>query len=176
MALDSLPVAAERPAAGFAATLLPLASLVVAALLSLMPLDLPGGLALGPGLLLIVTYRWALYGPDLLPPVTVFAVAVFYDLLAGGLPGVTALLLLLCRGLAMPQRQHVVERSFLFVWAAFAATVALTFAFGWALTVLVAVRFIEIRDTIIGALLTIALFPAASLLLGRAQRALLGRL
>lgn len=165
---------ARQPADSLAARLLPIASLLLASLLSLLPLPLPGGLALSPALALMVAYHWTLYRPELLPAPALFAVGMVEDLLSGGLPGVTALTLVLCREVVRCQRRRFVDRSFGFLWGGFAIVAGMAMAFAWGVNALCDLTLFDPRDTLFRAVLTVALFPAASFVLGRAQRVLMG--
>lgn len=165
---------ARPPADRFPARLLPLVSLIVAGLLPLLPLPVPGALALSPAVSLMVVYHWTIYRPELLPAPALFALGMIADLLSGALPGVTALVLLLCREAVLRHRRHFAGRSFLFVWSGFGVTAGAALAFAWGVNALFDLALIEVRDTLFRAVLTVALFPAASFALGRAQRALMG--
>lgn len=174
MAFGTLSPTARQPADNLPARLLPIASLLAASLLSPLPLPLPGDLALNPALPLMVAYHWTIYRPELLPAPALFGVGMMADLLAGGLPGVTALALLLCREAVLRHRRHFIDRPFLFVWGGFAAAAGAALAFAWGLTSLLALAPLDVRGTLGRVVLTVALFPAVSFLLGRAQRALMG--
>jgi rod shape-determining protein MreD len=174
MALGTLSTAARQPADSLPARILPTASLLVASLLPLLPAHIPGGLALSPALPLMVTYHWTIYCPELLPAPALFAVGMMEDLLAGGPPGVTALLLLLCREAVLRHRRHFIDRPFVFVWGGFAVTAGAAMALAWGINALLDFSLLDIRGTLFRAVLTVTLFPCMSFLLGRTQRALMG--
>jgi rod shape-determining protein MreD len=88
--------------------------------------------------------------------------------------GPTALLLLLVRAAVLTHRQHFVNRPFAFVWAGFTAITGGAMLFLWTLHSLLASELLDLRGTVFRAVLTISVFPVASFLLGRAQRALMG--
>ena len=67
---------------------LPIATTILAALLSIEPLHLEGYAALTPAFTLIATYHWTIYRPNLLPAPWLFLIGMIQDLLSGGLPGV----------------------------------------------------------------------------------------
>src|SRR5260221_3993390 len=80
-----------------AARLVPVVTLVVAAIATILPVRVPGYAALTPAFTLMAVYHWTIYRPDLLPPLALVAVRLAEDLLTGA-PGCTrALLLLLAR-------------------------------------------------------------------------------
>ncbi|TMJ58928.1 MAG: hypothetical protein E6G81_10115 [Alphaproteobacteria bacterium] len=64
-------------------------------------------------------------------------------------------------------------RSFPFVWAGFTLVAGGAMIGLWALHCLLELSFINPRNTVFRMVLTIAVFPAASFLLGRIQRALI---
>ena len=153
---------------------LPIATTVLAALLSVEPLHLVGYAALTPAFTLMVTYHWTIYRPDLLPVLALFLIGTIQDLLSGGLPGVTAVTLLLARAIVLPHRHYFVDRRFPFIWAGFTLLTGGAMLFLWALHSLLAAQLLDLRGPVLRAVLTISAFPIASFLLGRSQRALIG--
>jgi rod shape-determining protein MreD len=159
---------------GGLARLLPIATTVLAALIAIMPLRIPGYAALTPAFALMAVYHWAIYRPDLLPPAGLFVIGLAEDLLTGGPVGVNALLLLLARAAVVRQRRHFVNRNFAFVWSGFTLLTMAAMLGLWALNCLLLLSLSGVRATVFRAVLTIAIFPAASFALGRTQRALMG--
>lgn len=153
---------------------LPIATTVMAALLSIEPLRIDGYATLTPALTLMATYHWTIYRPDLLPALALFTIGLIQDLLSGGLPGETAIMLLLARAILLNHRQYFVDRHFPFIWAGFALLTGGTMLFLWALHSLLAGAVLELRGPVFRAVLTISTFPIASFLLGRSQRAMIG--
>jgi rod shape-determining protein MreD len=155
------------------ASLIPIATTVLAMLLSIQPLGIPGYPAVTPAFTLMAAYHWTIYRPDLLPALALFTIGILQDLLSGGLPGVTALLLLLSYAVVIRQRQHFVNRPFPFVWAGFTVLTCGAMFVLWALQSLLATELLDLRSTVFRTVLTISVFPIASYLLGRTQRALM---
>jgi rod shape-determining protein MreD len=158
------------------ARLLPVATTILAAMVTVLPLRIPGDATLAPAFTLMAAYHWTIYRPDLLPPLALFAVGLTEDLLAGGPVGVGALLLLLARAAVLGHRRYFVDRSFPFVWAGFTILAGAAMLGLWALHCALDLRLFGLRNTIFRLVLTVAVFPIASVLLGRAQRALIGPL
>jgi rod shape-determining protein MreD len=156
------------------ASLLPVATTVLAMLLSIQAIPIPGYAPVTPAFTLMTAYHWTIYRPDLLPALALFIVGTIQDLLSGGLPGVTALLLLLARAIVAGNRRHFVNRPFPFVWAGFTLLTGGAMLFLWTLHSLLAAELLDFRGTVFRAVLTISVFPVASFLLGRTQRALMG--
>jgi len=155
------------------AILLPVATTVLAMLLSIQAIPIPGYAPVTPAFTLMAAYHWTIYRPDLLPALALFIIGTVQDLLSGGLTGVTALLLLLARAIVSGNRQHFVNRPFPFVWAGFTLLTGGAMLFLWTLHSLLAAELLDFRGTVFRAVLTISVFPVASFLLGRTQRALM---
>ncbi len=153
---------------------LPIATTILAALLSIEPLHLDGYAALTPGFTLMATYHWTIYRPDLLPAPLLFLIGTMQDLLSGGLPGETAVTLLLARAIVRHHRRYFVDRPFPIIWAGFTLLTGGAVLFSWALHSLLDGELLDLRGPVLRAVLTISVFPIASFLLGCSQRALIG--
>jgi rod shape-determining protein MreD len=153
---------------------LPIATTMLAALLSIEPFHLDGYAALTPAFTLMATYHWTIYRPNLLPAPWLFLIGIIQDLLSGGLPGETAVTLLLVRAIILPQRHYFVDRPIPFIWAGFTLLTGGAVLLSWALHSLLAAELLDLRGPVLRAVLTISAFPIASFLLGRSQRALIG--
>ena len=156
------------------ARMLPIATTVLAAVLAILPVRVPGYAALTPAFTLMAVYHWTIYRPDLLPPVGLFAVGLAQDLLMGAPIGVWTLVLLLARVAVLRYRRYFINRTFPFVWTGFTLLAAAAMLIEWALDCLVQLTFFDLRATVFRTVLTIAIFPVASFALGRTQRALMG--
>ena len=167
----SLP-ALPRASSG-AGRLLPVATMIVAALITIIPVRIPGYAALTPAFTLMVAYHWTIYRPDLLPAYALFAIGIGEDLLTGSLVGVGALTLLVIRAVVLQFRRHFIGRSFPFVWAGFTLVGGGAMLALWALHCLLQFSLLNPRNAIFRMVLTIAVFPVASFLLGSTQRALI---
>src|SRR5271156_686555 len=119
MALKVFSIPALPRVNNGAARMLPVATTLFAALISGLPVHIPGYAALTPVFTLMAAYHWTIYRPDLLPPLALFTIGLTADLLAGSPVGVNALLLLLTRGAVLGQRRYFVNRTFPFVWTGF---------------------------------------------------------
>jgi rod shape-determining protein MreD len=174
MALKVFSIPALPRVNNGAARMLPVATTLLAALISVLPVQIPGYAALTPVFTLMAAYHWTIYRPDLLPPLALFAIGLTEDLLAGSPIGINALLLLLTRSAVLGYRRYFINRTFPFVWTGFTLLTVVAMFGLWALHCLLDLSLLDFRNTVIRAALTIALFPLASFLLGRAQRAVMG--
>jgi rod shape-determining protein MreD len=153
---------------------LPIATTVLAAVLSILPVRAPGYAALAPAFTLMAVYHWTIYRPDLLPPVGLFAIGLAQDLLAGAPVGAGALVLLVARAVVLRYRRYFINRTFPFVWCGFTVLGAAAMLGLWALHCLMQLSFFDLRTTVFRTVVTTAIFPVASFALGRTQRALIG--
>jgi rod shape-determining protein MreD len=174
MALKVFSIPALPRVNNGAARMLPVATTLLAAVISVLPLQIPGYAALTPVFTLMAAYHWTIYRPDLLPPVALFAIGLTEDLLAGSPIGLNALMLLLTRVAVLGHRRYFVNRMFPFVWSGFTLLAAVAMLGMWAANSLLDLSLLDFRIAVIRAALTIAMFPLASFLLGRAQRAVMG--
>ena len=159
---------------GGVARALPIATPILAALLTILPLHAPGYAVLTPAFVLMAVYHWTIYRPDLLAPVGVFAVGLAQDLLAGTMIGAGALVLLLARAAVLRFRRYFINRTFPVVWGGFALLAGAAMFGLWALHCLLQLTFFDLRGTVFRTVLSVAIFPVASFALGRTQRALMG--
>ena len=174
MALKVFTIPALPRVNNGAARLLPAVTTLLAAVISVLPLQIPGYAALTPVFTLMAAYHWTIYRPDLLPPVALFGIGLTEDLLAGSPIGVNALLLLLTRVAVLSYRRYFVNRNFPFVWTGFTLLTAAAMFGLWVLHCIFDLTLLDFRNAVIRAALTMAMFPLASFVLGRAQRALMG--
>jgi rod shape-determining protein MreD len=156
------------------ARMVPIATTLLAALIAILPVPVPGYAALTPAFTLMAVYHWTIYRPDLLPPIGVFGVGLAQDLIGGTPVGAGALVLMLSRAAVLRARRYFINRTFPFVWTGFTLLGAAAMLTLWALNCLIQLTFFDLRSTMFRTVLTIAIFPVASLALGRTQRALIG--
>ena len=172
MALKSAGTPAPQRVDNTVARLLPVATTVLATIISIQPAHIPAAAA--PAFVLMAVYHWTIYRPDLLPPFGLFLVGITQDLLTGVPPGVTALALLLARAVVLRHRRHFVNRLFPFVWAGFTMVTGGAMLFLWTLHCFLDGVLVDLRGTVFRAVLTVSMFPIASFLLGRTQRTFMG--
>lgn len=161
---------------GLPARLVPGLTTFLFALVSVVPLHVPGLAVVTPAFMLMAVYHWTIYRPDLLPLGAIFVIGVLLDLLSGTpYVGISALTLLLARTVLLANRRHFVNRTFPVLWGGFLALAAGTFTFQWAIVSLLHKAVLGVRPAIFQAVLTVACFPVGSYLLVRAHRAFLMR-
>ena len=161
---------------GYVTRIVPFVMTLIFALVSVVPLNLPGFSVVSPAFAMMAVFHWTVYRPDLLPPSAVFASGLFLDLL-NGTPyvGLSALIFLLARTAVMGQRQFFVNRTFPVLWLGFLAFAAGSFALLWILVCLLHGGLVGLRPFVFQAVLTVACYPVGSYILALALRAVLAR-
>ena len=150
--------------------LVPAATLVVAVVLAVLPLGIPGLRIVTPFLALAAVYFWSIYRPELVPVWAAFLAGLLQDLLIGSPIGLTALVLVLVRALAASQRRTVLGQSFGVEWAGFLLVAAGAGAAGWLLACVYDGALLPAVPFAVQWLLTSALYPVGSWLLGQTAR------
>ena len=152
--------------------LLPLASALLAVLADVVPLVHVGPASVTPLATLCVVFFWSLYRPDLFGAGAAFATGLAYDALAGLPLGLSSLVLLLVRHVVVLQQRFFVARSFPVIWSCFVLLALAALALRWALACLWWGRLFAAQPMVFELLLTLALYPVATLLLARAHNAI----
>ncbi len=112
-----------------------------------------------PLLLIIVVFALTLQRKRQLPGVSVFAAGVLMDILTAGPLGYWAALFLLTYTIAVQYRLRAARWNFSTLWLVFSVTAIVAAAAGWVLASVYFVQIIDWRPMMIGALVTIAIFP-----------------
>lgn len=148
-------------------SLLPLLTGIVAVMLDAQPLPVTGFESVASFSTLCVVYFWSLYRPDLFTIPVTFATGMIYDALTGLPLGVTPIMLLLVRNLLVTQQRFFLARSFPVIWACFLLLAPVALMFRWLLVSLWWGTLFPVPPVMVELLLTLALYPLASWLLGR---------
>ncbi len=84
-----------------------------------MPIRLFEGFAPTPIFPLVIVFFWSVYGPDYLPPLSVFAIGLLEDLLTGRPLGLSPAVYLITQFIVMSQRAYFLGREQKVVWIGF---------------------------------------------------------
>ncbi len=159
-----------RPARDLTARLAPVATTIACALVSVVPLEIPGYAMIAPQFMLIAVYHWTFYRPDDLPYLAVFLIGLGFDLLTAGPLGLSPLLLLGIRWAVFTGRRYFLGRGFAFVWAGFALAAAAVGGLSWAVGSLYDRALLDPTGYLFEAVLSVAFFPIMTSLFARLQR------
>jgi len=112
-----------------------------------------------PVLPLVVVFFWSIYGPNYLPPVSVFFIGLLQDFLSGGPLGLWAGVYLLTQFIMMSQRPYFVGREQRVVWLGFALAATGAGVIIWLVMSLMSGVLLPIRGLIFQMIATIAIYP-----------------
>lgn len=150
----------------------PAALTLLLALISVLPVQIPGFAVVGPGLVLMAVYYWAIYRPEVLPFALVFLLGLFHDTLTGSPLGLSALIYMLAYGLVAGQRRFFLGKSFGVVWWGFMLVAAAAESLRW---LLVSIYFgVPVSPTpgMFAYLMTVAFYPLGTLAMAAVHRIL----
>lgn len=161
---------------GYPARFVPFLTTLLFAVISVVPLNLPGSAVVTPAFALMAVFHWTVYRPEWMPLSAVFAIGLLLDLL-NGTPyvGLSAIALLCARTAVLGRRRLFVNRTFPVVWLGFCAVAAATFAFFWIFVSLLHGATLGVRPFVFQAILTVACYPVGSYVLAWAHRAFVAR-
>ncbi|MGH6981714.1 MAG: rod shape-determining protein MreD [Stellaceae bacterium] len=156
--------------------LCPAASGLIAVVLSVVPLHVPGLAIATPAFALMAIYHWTVYRPDLMTPSAVFTIGVALDLLAGTpYIGLSALTFLAARSFVLVGRRRAVNQPFAIVWAGFFATAAFATGLQWIMISALSMNALSPRPFVFQVVVTVAAYPIADYLMAQLQRGVLRR-
>ncbi len=150
--------------------LAPIATVLVLLFVGLIPFGVPGMPLIAPAGTQIAVFYWAVYRPDLMPPLAAFGLGFIQDALAGTPLGVASLAFLILHGIAVNQRKAFVGKPYLLVWLGLAIAALVAACASWALSSIILGGFIPPERPLFQALATIAMFPVFSWVLVRVHR------
>lgn len=148
----------------------PIALTVLLAILSAVPIGVPGYTAVVPAYTAMAAFYWAVFRPDLQPPFALFLVGVLQDILAATPLGMTALSLMVVHGLAVSQRRAFLGKPFVLAWFGFLLIHALAAFLVWFLASLLAIRLVGPEPAVFQYLMTVTLFPVVAWVFVRIHR------
>jgi len=140
------------------------------AVLSVVPIGIPGYWAVVPAYTAMAAFYWAVFRPDLQPAPALFAIGVLQDILAGTPVGLTALTLLLVHALSISQRRAFLGKPFVLAWLGFALIQAPATGLAWLVASVLVLRPIGGEPVLFQYLVTITLFPVVAWAFVRVHR------
>ena len=153
-----------------ARNLVPFSLTLLLGFLGTVPIFFPGYKPVAPAMTLIAVYYWSIFRPDLMPPIAVFALGFFHDLLSGTPLGLSAFILLLVRSAVVSQRRFFMGNSFFIMWGGFLLISAGAMALAWEIISWLESSFVHATPAFFQFLITLALFPAFTWFFVRMQQ------
>lgn len=139
--------------------LVPLASLILAMGLTILPYGFVGGAVATPAFALIPLYFWAVHRPQLLPATLVFLLGLAQDLVTGGPVGLWGVVFLVTLSLTLSQRARLWGLRLRVSTLAFALVALAGLIGGWFCASVFESRFVDIRPMVYQAGVTALVFP-----------------
>jgi len=138
---------------------LPVLLTLILVLLNVVPLHIPGLSRVMPILPLMAVYHWAIYRPQLMPPLAVFLIGACHDVLSGSPLGVNALVFLVVYGVVVFQQRFFVGKSFFVVWLGFGLMAFGASVLSWMLVSVLSVTLAEPKAVFFQFLMNFSFFP-----------------
>ncbi len=145
--------------------LLPVSTVLMCVLLSMLPLGLSSTVLAPPSFGLVAVFYWACRRPELLPPVVVFLLGVLQDFLWGGPTGLWPFAYLLAYGLTASQRFVLTGQGYTVLWFGFSIVAGCVSVAVWLLASVYYWKLLPVMPMVVQTVLTIAVFPIIERLL-----------
>ena len=140
---------------GAAPTLLGLFGVIMLAL----PVRFLEGAIPAPIIPLVVVFFWSIYGPDYMPPLSVFFIGLLQDLLTGGPLGLWPAVYLATQFVVLSQRPYFLGREQKVVWIGFALAATGASVILWLVMSLMAGVLLPIRGLLYQMFATVMIYP-----------------
>lgn len=122
---------------------------------------------------LVVVFFWSIYGPDYMPPLSVFFIGLLQDLLTGGPLGLWPAVYLVTQFIVLSQRSYFLGREQKVVWIGFALAAAGASLILWLVMSLMAGVLLPIRGLLFQMTATVMIYPLFGAAFGQLHRRVL---
>ncbi len=130
------------------------------------PIRIFEGFAPTPILPLVIVFFWSVYGPDYLPPLSVFMIGLLQDLLTGGPLGLWPAVYLVTQFIVMSQRAYFLGRERKVVWLGFALASAGAGLILWLVMSLMSGVLLPVRYLLLQLAATVLIYPLFGIVFG----------
>ena len=139
--------------------IIPVLTIIVSVILSILPYGALGSIPLAPLLGLIALFFWSLYRPGLVPPFLVFAIGLYHDLLTTGPLGLWALTYVIFSGYFVEQRSFFVGKTSSELWVAFLLGLFVSLIVVWGISCLYYLKLLSPIPIVVQGVMTLLLYP-----------------
>lgn len=139
-------------------------TIIVFLMLNVVSFSMPHAGDFKPFFLLMAVYYWAIYRPTLMPVFYTFILGLVMDLISGLPVGLTALIMVALQTMVQKSRLFLMGQPYTTVWIGFSVVAIAHCACLWLVLSLLH-GFMPFTPTLVAAILSILLFPVASLIL-----------
>jgi rod shape-determining protein MreD len=144
--------------------ILPALTVIGAVVLDLLPLP-----TAAPSFLIATFYFWTVHRPDLLPPISLFALGCLTDAIGGMPVGTTPLAILLARALILSGQRWLHRQAWPIVWASFLPVAIAIACLRWGSASLARGGVLPMPPAMLEAFATFLAYPVVASLLGLAR-------
>ena len=137
------------------------------------PIRLFEGFAPTPIIPLVIVFFWSVYGPDYLPPLSVFFIGLLQDLLTGGPLGLWPAVYLVTQFIVLSQRAYFLGREQKVVWIGFGFAALGAGLILWLVMRLMSGVLLPLRFLLLQIAATIAIYPLFGAAFGELHRRVL---
>ena len=137
----------------------PLITTLVSIMITLLPIGSSPSMPYMPALGLISLFFWAMYRPSLLPPLVVFFIGLYHDLVSAGPLGLWTLTYLVFYGYFVERRTFYVGRTFQSLWFAFLVGVLIAGFVVWAVSSLFHMQVLSPLPVFVMGAVTLVAYP-----------------
>ena len=146
---------------------------VLGVLMLAAPIRLFEGFVPTPIIPLVIVFFWSVYGPDLMPSVSVFFIGLLQDLLTGGPLGLWPAVYLVTQFIVLSQRAYFLGREQKVVWIGFALASSLAGLILWLVMSLMSGGLLPVTALALQLLATVLIYPLFGIAFGELHRRVL---
>ncbi len=143
-------------------------TIIVFLLLNVVSFSMPHAGDFKPFFLLMAVYYWAVYRPTVMPVAYTFVLGIIMDLLAELPVGLSALILVALQTMVQRSRLFLMGQPYVMVWLGFSVMAVANAFCLWFVMSLASFSFAPLAalfQTLVAALLSMLLFPLATIIL-----------
>lgn len=133
--------------------------------LSLISFSFPITDTVRPYFILIIIYYWSINRPTLIPPVLIFLIGIFYDLILGLPIGFHAIVFVAINWIVKNQRLFFMGQPYVIVWLGFVFTTLATLVFEYLFFSILSTQWLDITPLLNSFIITSICFPFMTLIL-----------
>jgi rod shape-determining protein MreD len=154
--------------------IVPVLTITLLVIVDFLPFSISQEAVIFPSLTIIAIFYWAIYRPDLVPPIFIFLIGLLKDIGTGTPIGLMASVFLIIYGVSFSQRRFFIGKTFYFTWLGFAVISAASFFIIWTMSALFLGRAGVLMPPLMQYVLTVVIFPVVIWFFVRLQRHLVG--
>ena len=150
--------------------IVPVLTITVLVIASFLPFNISQEVVIFPSLTLITIFYWAIYRPDLVPPVFIFLIGLLKDIGTGTPVGLMASVFLIIYSVSFGQRRFFIGKTFYYTWFGFAVISGASLFIIWVMSALFLGRVGVLMIPLMQYFLSVVIFPVVIWFFVRLQR------